>query len=162
MQEPAAPRPTTQGGEVRRQLDRAPGDRFRTPEPPKPAGPSRRRRVGGAVAVALALSVVTFGLITFDIGPGLLVVGIAGGWLVGLAMAGGARARTGDGAGRGRAAAAAGLAAAGITLGLLLDALRAYAVGGVLLPWEYALARFGWVAPLAIVLAALAAALRGR
>jgi hypothetical protein len=150
-----------QGGEVRKQLDRAPGERLRQPDTP-PRGPNRSRRVAAGVGVAVGVAVVTFALITFDIGPGLLVLGVAGGWLTGLALAGGARVGTGDGAGPGRAGAAAVLAAGGITLSLLLDALRAYAIGGVLLPWEYALARFGWVAPLAIVLGALAAALRGR
>jgi hypothetical protein len=105
---------------------------------------------------------VTFALITFDIGPGLLVLGLAGGWLTGLAIAGGARAGKGEGAGRSRAATAAALAGLGVAGGLLLDALRAYALGGVLLPWEYALARFGVVAALAIVLAAVAGWLRGR
>ena len=118
--------------------------------------------MGAAVVVAAGAAVVTFGLVTFDIGPGLLVVGIAGGWLTGLAITDGARAGKGDGAGAKRAVTAAALAAAGIALGLLLDALRAYALGGVLLPWEYAVARFGWIAPAAIMLAAVAGALRGR
>jgi hypothetical protein len=149
------------GGEVRR-LDRAPGERYRAAAPAPKPGPSRRRRLGAAMGAALGTAVVTFVLITVDIGPGLLVIGLAGGWVTGLALAGGARAGRGDDAGPGRAATAAVLAAAGVSLGLLLDALRAYALGGVLLPWEYALARFGWVAPAAIVLAAVAGALRGR
>lgn len=149
-----------QGGEVRK-LDRAPGERYRQPVAPD-AGPSRARRLGAAAAVAVGTAVVTFVLITFDIGPGLLVIGLAGGWLIGLALAGGAPAGKGADAGPGRAATAALLAGLGIAVGLLLDALRAYALGGVLLPWEYALARFGSVAPLAILLAAAAGALRGR
>jgi len=144
-----------------RQLDRAPGERYRQPANPKP-GPSRNRRLGWAAAVALGTAVVTFALITFDIGPGLLVLGIAGGWLTGLALAGGAPAGKGEDAGRNRAAVAGALAAFGLAFGLLLDALRAYALGGVLLPWEYALARFGVVAPLAIVLAVVAGVVRGR
>ena len=151
----------TPGGEVRKPLDRAPGDRYRQPASFK-AGPSRNRGLGAAVAVAVGTAVVTFALITFDIGPGLLVLGLAGGWLTGLALAGGAPAGKGVDAGRTRAAVAAVLGGGGIAAALLLDALRAYAIGGVLLPWEYALARFGVVAPLAIVLAAGAGWVRGR
>jgi hypothetical protein len=149
------------GGDVRRQLDRAPGERYRQPEPAA-ARPSRARRIGAAAALALGSAVVTFALITFDIGPGLLVIGLAGGWLTGLTLAGGAPAGMGEDTGTNRAATASTLAALGIALGLLLDAVRAYALGGVLLPWEYALARFGVVAPLAVVLAAAAGWLRGR
>jgi len=155
------------GGDVRRQLDRAPGDRYRRVETDGAngtagRGATRTRRLLAAAAVAIGTAVVTFALITFDIGPGLLVLGIAGGWLTGLAIAGGARATQGEEPGRRRATMAAVLAGAAIALALLLDALRAYALGGVLLPWEYALARFGIVAPLAIVLAAVAGWLRGR
>ena len=152
---------TPGGGEVRKPLDRAPSERYRQPVSPK-TGPSRNRRLGAAAAVAVGTAVVTLALITFDIGPGLLVLGLAGGWLTGLALAGGAPAGKGVDAGRTRAAAASVLGGGGLAGGLLLDALRAYAIGGVLLPWEYALARFGVVAPLAIVLAAGAGWLRGR
>ena len=158
------PTPSTSahaGGDVRKPLDRAPGDRFRPPTTPTSV-PAPRRQLAAAAGVAIGTAVVTFALITFDIGPGLLVLGLAGGWLTGLAIAGGGRAGKGEGAGRNRAATAAALAAIGMAGGLLLDALRAYALGGVLLPWEYALARFGVVAPLAIVLAAVAGWLRGR
>jgi hypothetical protein len=155
---PAADRP---GGEVRKLLDRAPGERYRASQPPA-AGPSSNRRFGRAVAVALGTATVTFALVTFDIGPGLLVIGLAGGWLAGLALAGGAPAGKGTGPGRRRAVTAALLAGCGPAFGLLLDALRAYAMGGVLLPWEYAFARFGAIAPLAIALAVGAGAIRGR
>ena len=167
--EDARSRPAA-GGDVRRQLDRAPGDRYRRVETDGAdgadgaagRGATRTRRAIAAAAVAVGTAVVTFALITFDIGPGLLVLGIAGGWLTGLAIAGGARATQGEEPGRRRATMAAVLAGTAIALALLLDALRAYALGGVLLPWEYALARFGIVAPLAIVLAAVAGWLRGR
>jgi hypothetical protein len=166
-----APKPST--GEVRRQLDRAPSERYRAAEAgtgtkgskatsATSVNASRNRRTAIAAGVAAASALVTFALITFDIGPGLLVIGLAAGWLTGLAAAGGAPVTKGEDAGTTRAATAAGLAAAGIALGLLLDALRAYAMHGVLLPWEYAMARFGIVAPLAIVLAAAAGWLRGR
>jgi hypothetical protein len=156
-----APRPTP--GDVRRQLDRAPSERYRD-NAAKPADPkaSRRKRLGAAAGVAVATAIVVFLLISFDIGPGLLVVGIAGGWLTGLAAAGGAPAGKGDDAGTSRAATAAVLAGAAIAVGLLLDALRAYALHGVLLPWEYAMARFDIVAPLAIVAAAAVGWVRGR
>lgn len=157
-----APRPTP--GEQRRQLDRPPSERYKAVETGAGAttASSRSRRLGAAAGVAVATAIATFLLITFDIGPGLLVVAVAGGWLTGLAAAGGAPAGQGEDAGTNRAATAATLAAAAIALGLLLDSLRAYALGGVLLPWEYQLARFGIVAPLAIVLAAAAGWLRGR
>lgn len=159
---PEPPRRATAGGEVRR-LDRAPGERYQQRVAVVPSrGATRARRLSFAILAALGTAVVTFALITVDIGPGLLVLGLAGGWLTGLAMAGGARSGSGDDAGAARAATAAILAAAGVALGLLLDALRAYALGGVLLPWEYAIARFGWLAPAAIVLGAAAGALRGR
>lgn len=156
-----------QGGEVRR-LERAPGERYRTadgqgsPTPGSGAGPSRSRRVSWALAAALGTAVVTFALTTFEVDPGLLVIGLAGGWLTGLALAGGVGMGAGPDAGPKRAVAAGALAAGGLALGLLADSLRAYALGGVLLPWEYLLARFGWVAPGSIVLAALAGAVRGR
>lgn len=154
-----------QGGEVRR-LDRAPGERYLAnsggaPEP-VPTGPSRSRRLARAVAVALGTAVVTFALTTFEIEPGLLVVGLAGGWLTGLAFAAGAREPADRREAISRAVVAGLIAAAGLTLGLFADSLRAYAIGGVLLPWEYLLARFGWIAPASIVLAGLAGAVRGR
>ena len=156
-----------QGGEVRR-LERAPGERYGAaggpglPKPSSGAGPSRSRRLAAALAVALGTAVVTFALTTFDVDPGLLVIGLAGGWLTGLALVGGVGVGKGPNAGPKRAVAAGAIAAGGLALGLLADSLRAYALGGVLLPWEYLLARFGWVAPGSIVLAALAGAVRGR
>lgn len=152
-----------QGGEVRR-LERAPGERYRQAngsEPKKP-DPSRRRGVAAALVVALGVAVVTFALTTFDIDPELLIIGLAGGWLTGLALAGGLGMGGGPGGGPRRAVAAGAIAAGGMALGLLADSLRAYALGGVLLPWEYLIVRFGWVAPGSIVLAALAGAVRGR
>lgn len=157
------------GGEVRRRLDRPPGERYRGAaatggsagaEPGRPARRARRRAF--AVGVTLVAAIAIFALVTFDIGPGIIVLGIVGGWLVGVALTGGARPGTGEDAGSGRALAAGLLAGAAPVLGLLLDSLRAYALGGVLLPWEYALARFGLAVPLAIAAAAAAGALRGR
>jgi hypothetical protein len=126
------------------------------------AGPSRPRRAAAAVAVAVGTAIVTFALTGFDVDPGFLVIGLTGGWLTGLAVAGGAGMGRGANAGPRRALAAGALAAGGLALGLFADSLRAYALGGVLLPWEYLLARFGWVAPASIILAALAGAVRGR
>lgn len=131
-------------------------------KPGSGAGPTRSRRVLAAVGVALGTAAVTFALTSFDVDPGLLVIGLAGGWLTGLALAGGAGMGRGPNAGPRRALAAGALAAGGVVLGFLGDSLRAYALGGVLLPWEYLLARFGWVAPASIALAALAGAVRGR
>lgn len=154
-----------QGGEVRR-LDRAPGERYlaNSSGTPGPAstGPSRSQRLRRGLLVALGTAVVTFALTTFDVDPGLLVVGLTGGWLTGVALAAGEREPADRPLPFSRAVVAGLIAAAGLALGLLADSLRAYALGGVLLPWEYLLARFGWVAPASIVLAALAGAVRGR
>jgi hypothetical protein len=156
------PKPTTSsGGEVRR-LAHAPGERYTPAAPAVATALTPRQRALAVIGVTLGVALATFVLTTFDIDPGLLVIGIAGGWLTGLAVAGGRRAGTGEDAGARRAAIAAILGAVGISLGLLADSIRALAQGGVLLPWEYAMARFGWVAPASILLAAGVGALRGR
>ena len=164
------------GGEVRR-LDRAPGERYaldpaRSGPPSGPpgsrppgqtsAGPSRRRRVGAAVVVALATAVVVFVLAGLDIGPGFLAVAAAGGWLTGLALAGGALSGKGQEPGRTRAVGAAVLAGGAMALGMTLDALRSLAEGGVLAPWDYAMTRFGPWALAFVAVAAIAAGVRGR
>jgi hypothetical protein len=151
-----------QGGEVRR-LDRAPGERYgAAPEPPRPGGPTRTRRLLAATGVALGTAAVTFLLTGFDVGPGLLAIAGGGGWLTGLALAGGAPPGRGAGAGWRRAGLAAILAGGGVALGLAADGVRALTEGGVLTPWDYALDRFGPLAVAFVAVAAAAAALRGR
>jgi hypothetical protein len=154
------------GGEVRR-LDRAPGERYAQqagatgPGAPR-AGWSRRRRVATAAGAALATAVVTLLLAGLDVGPGLLAIGAGGGWITGLALAGGEPAGRGPDAGRGRATGAAVLGGAGVALGIVLDAGRSLAEGGVLTPWDYAADRFGPMALAFVAVGAIAAALRGR
>jgi hypothetical protein len=159
------------GGEVRR-LDRAPGERYApgagatgpgTPGPGRPrVGWSRRRRVVSAAGAALATAAITFLLAGLDLGPGFLAVGAGGGWITGLALAGGEPAGRGRDAGRWRAIGAAALAGAGVALGIALDAVRSLSEGGVLAPWDYAAARFGPMAVAFVAVAAAAAAIRGR
>jgi hypothetical protein len=159
------------GGEVRR-LDRAPGERYAagagatgpgTPGPgTPPVGWSRRRRVVTAAGAALATAAITFLLAALDLGPGFLAVGAGGGWITGLALAGGEPAGRGGDAGRRRAIGAAALAGTGVALGIGLDAVRSLAEGGVLVPWDYAWARFGPLALAFVAIAAVTAALRGR
>jgi hypothetical protein len=160
------------GGEVRR-LDRPPGERYapKAPAPGTPGGSgpggrghgwSRRRRIVAAAAAALGTAVVTFLFAGFDLGPGFLAIGAGGGWITGLALAGGEPPGRGAGAGRGRAITGAVLAGVGVALGLTLDAIRSLAEGGVLAPWDYAAERFGALALAFVAVAAVAAALRGR
>ncbi|HEY4752590.1 MAG TPA: hypothetical protein VIH37_04845, partial [Candidatus Limnocylindrales bacterium] len=94
------PMPTkpASGGEVRR-LAHAPGERYTAAAPAVAAGPTRRRRAIAATGVTIGVAMATFVLTTFDIDPGLLVIGVAGGWLTGLAVAGGLPAGRGDDAG---------------------------------------------------------------
>ena len=153
---------------VQRQLDRAPGERYRgalpdaAPEPPPPIPWSRRRRAGLAVAAAAVAGGVTLLLGGLDIGAGLLAIGAATGWLVGLLLAGGASPGKGPGAGLVRGGGAAGLAGVGVAAGLLGDGVRALSQGGVLSPLDYAGERYGPLAILVVLAAALVGFLRGR
>jgi hypothetical protein len=159
---------TPESGPGRRQLDRAPGERYRgtlpgvAPEPPPAIPWSRRRRVGLAVTAAVVAGGVTLLLGGLDIGPGLLAIGAATGWLVGLLLAGGASPGRGPGAGLARGGGAAGLGGVAIAAGLLGDGVRALSQGGVLSPLDYAGERYGPLAILVVLAAALVGFLRGR
>ena len=163
----SSPTPATVAAPGR--LDRVPGERYRgssTTAPPSGHASSvpwsRRRRVGLAVVVALAGGAVVLLLGGLDVGPGLLAIGAATGWLTGLAMAGGASPGRGSDAGASRGLASAGIAGGGIALGLVADGVRALAEGGVLNPVAYVVERYGPLAAVVIAAAAIAGLLRGR
>jgi hypothetical protein len=145
-----------------RRLSRPPSDRYRAPDPEakgaargaggrQSAGRALALGVGVALAVATALTVAGGILL---ITAGLLAVAGIGGWLVGGAV------RTGAGgtvpAPR-RVALSVGLALAGVALGQL--GLWAYGQleGGALGPLEYLAEVFGFLVPLELGLAAVAA-----
>jgi len=114
------------------------------------------------MVAALATALVTLVLAGLDLGPGFLAIGGGGGWITGLALAGGEPPGRGEDAGRNRAFGAAALAGGAVVLGITLDAVRSLSEGGVLSPWDYALERFGPLVVAYVAVAALAAALRGR
>ncbi len=160
-------------------LDRAPGERYAsrgtgsalgadtaaagvTASPGPPAG--RRapvRALLAAAAVALAGVLLFFALGLVDVGPGTLAAAAAVGWAVALAVI-----RDGEGAGlpgRGaRMSVAGGLAAAAVILGLLLGWAWSRSEGGSLPPLEYLDQRYGALAWVDVLVAAIAAAWRAR
>jgi hypothetical protein len=148
-----------------RQLDRAPGERYRSrpgqsgaPDVATPAtGPSPAIRAATPFLVAIAGALLIAVLGSFDIGAGLLAVSGFIGWAVGISIIwggtpGGDRRRTG--------AWSAGLAAASIVLGLVLLWIWSRVEGGVMDPIAYLDERFGPIAYLNVVVAALVAWLR--
>ena len=154
---------------VQPQLQRAPGERYRTA--PDGGGPgdrsapvpwTRRRRVGLAVVVAMAGGLLTLLLSGLDVGAGLVVVAATAGWLAGLLLAGGAAPGHGPDAGLGRGVGSAALAGGGIAAGLLADGFRALSEGGVLNPVAYVAERYGILAAIVIAVAVAAGLLRGR
>jgi hypothetical protein len=162
--EPGERRP---GGPASR-LERPPGERYARSAPsagPGPAVPapwSTGRRIAASIAAAAAGGLALLLLGGIDLGPGLLAVTAATGWLTGLALAGGAPPGRGAGTGAGRATWAGLLAAAGVIAGLLADGVRALSEGGVLSPADYVGERFGPLAILLVASAVLVAVLRGR
>ena len=149
-------------------LDRAPGERYELRTPggavPPSAVPSPGRRVQALIAAVVAAAVgalVIFALGLVEIGPGLIAVSAAVGWAVALALVWGG-AGTGIGSHGSRMAVAAALGATGIVVGFLLNWGWSRAEGGVLDPAAYLDQRYGLLAILDIVVAALAGALRAR
>ncbi len=150
-----------------RQLDRAPGERYRA-RPGQPAapggeatisaGPTPAARAAAPFVVASIGAVLVAVLGSFDIGAGLLAVSGFIGWATGVAIVwggvpgGGARGR--------RGLWSAGLAAASIVVGLVLLWAWSRVEGGVLDPIGYLDERFGPIAYLNIVVAAAVAWLR--
>lgn len=152
---------------AQRRLDRAPGERYRrrpdapdAPEARTDAPGSRTRGVGAALVVA-AVGGAGFALVgSFDLGPGLLAASAFIGWAVAIALVWGAGPSWPRG--RSRATLAAVLGGGSIAAGLALLWVWSRAEGGVLGPLDYLDERFGLLPVADVVIAALAAALRGR
>ena len=153
--------------EQQRQLDRAPGERYRRPAtppagdgPPTPAPRSAARAVLAAVLVADACALLFLALAQVDLGVGMLAVAGFAGWATGIALLWWGRdalpVRTT------RVGVAAIVAGSSIVLALVLDWAWSLVQGGVMGPVAYAGERFGIVAPLSIAVAAGVAALRAR
>ena len=163
MSEPQDPAPAP---ERQRQLDRAPGERYRQPATPAPAAgppatsPSASRAVLAAVLVADACALVYLVLAQVDLGIGMLAVAGFAGWATGIALLWWGRdalpARTT------RMGVAALVAGSSIVLALALDWAWSLVQGGAMGPMAYAVERFGIVAPLSIAVAAGVASLRAR
>ena len=147
-------------------LDRAPGERYaaRAGSGGSRAGTAASgRALLVAVGVALVGGLVLTLLELLDLGAGLLAVGIAIGWLTGLAVRTTPRdvdwARTPDR----RSVAAAAFALAGTALGFgLIWAWSRVVEHGALGPLDYLGERFGPLPVALVLLAAGAAALRAR
>jgi hypothetical protein len=160
-----------------RQLDRAPGERYRGTTPPtgpgaagsgtdKPAtdatphGPSgsARRAVLAASSVALVVAIGRAIVGQVDLGLGTLAIAAFAGWIIALALVWGAAGAPI----RRRALVAAVLAGLAIAAGLVLESLIARVGGGVLGPIDYVNERYGLLAYVEIAVAALVAAIRAR
>ena len=155
-------RPPQPPGE--RRLRRPPSERYRGPatEPDdaggRPVSPRRGLLLGAGAALLLAIAITVAGEILL-ITAGLLAVAAIGGWAVALAVRTGAGATIGA---RRRVVASVVLALAGVLLGQL--GLWAYAdlQGGALDPLAYLAEVHGFLVPLELVAAAVAAWLAAR
>jgi ABC-type Fe3+-siderophore transport system permease subunit len=161
--EDGAPPPSTQ-----RQLDRAPGERYRSrPDVPAPAAaaapaaaPSRAIAVAVPILVAAA-GVALIGVLgSFDIGPGLLAVSAFIGWAVAVAVVWGSDPAP-ERRGR-RVRLAVGLAVGSIVVGLVVLWAYSRTEGGVMDPVAYLDERFGPLAIADIVVAGIVAWVRAR
>lgn len=155
-----------------RRLDRAPGDRFLggapgTPTPGAAPDPPAGLRAGAVRALAAAAGAAAAGALLFfalgllELGAGLIAPAAAVGWAVALALlSGGARRASGDR--RTQMVLAATLGAAAIVIGFLLNWAWARGEGGVLDPLAYMDQRWGPLALVDVLAAAVAGALRAR
>ena len=159
-----------------RQLDRAPGERYRGWTPP--AGPggthadtargaaaatqgpqgSARRAVLAATSVALVVAIGRAVIGQVDIGLGTLAIAAFAGWAIALALVWGAAGSPI----RRRALVAAVIAGLAIAAGLVLESLIARLGGGVLGPIEYINERYGLLGYVEVAVAAAVAAVRAR
>jgi len=155
-----------------RELERAPGERYRARDAgggdqrstetagtgTADGGSARRAVSAGLVAAALgALGFAALGYV--DLGPGLVAVAAFVGWVVALAVVWGA------GAARPvprQPLIAGALGALAIVVGLVLAWAWSRLTGGVLGPLEYTEARYGLLAYVEIGVAGVVAAARGR
>jgi hypothetical protein len=161
--------PAGPGERPPRRLARAPGERFRPAEADAAAVRSRTLfGAGGVVALVAAAGTALFAVLgSFDLGPGMLVVAAFVGWVVALAVvwaapAAGHAARGAGHRSRSRAAAATMLGAGSVVAGLVVLWLWSRLEGGVLGPIAYADARFGLLAVVQALIAALVAGIRAR
>ncbi len=166
-----APGDRAPAGRAAGQLDRAPGERYR---PAEAGDQARTRPRPGAVRSGVTVLIVAaagsgvFALGgSFDLGVGMLVVAAFLGWAIGLAVvwvAPAIRVPGLDGPRRSRRRAAlAALAAAGsLIAGLLVLWAWSRLEGGVLGPVAYADARFGLLAAVQVLIAAVVAGIRAR
>ena len=153
-------RPETPG---ERRLPRPPSERYRTTagppdEPSRPVSPRRGFVLGAGAALLLALAITVAGEILL-ITAGLIAVAAIGGWLVALGV------RTGAGGTlppRRRVVAAVSLAVAGVILGQAGLWWYADLQGGALDPLAYLAEVHGFLVPLELVGAAVAAWLAAR
>jgi hypothetical protein len=173
MSEPG-PDPLPAGGEVRQRLDRAPAERYAdrpATQPPSgegSEGPGRGAGAGSgttrgllaAGGAALCGAALFFGLGLVDIGAGTLAAAAAVGWIVAMTLIWGAGASPSGR--RTRMTLAAGLAGGAVALGLLVGWAWARVEGGVLPPLEYLDQRYGPLAWVNVLLAAIIAAWRAR
>ena len=163
--EDGAPPPSTQ-----RQLDRAPGERYRTrPDASSavaadaaPPAPARSRALAIAVPILVAAGgAALIGVLgSFDIGAGLLAVSAFIGWAVAVAVVWGSDPAP-ERRGR-RVRWAVGLAVGSIVVGLAVLWAYSRTEGGVMDPVAYLDERFGPLAVADIVVAGVVAWLRAR
>ena len=169
----ATPEVTPEGAPegAQRQLDRAPGERYRgkivVPSPAAPATPapstaaagSGRRAILAGIGMAAVGALFFAALGQIELGPGFVVIAVFIGWMVALAFVWG----LGAAPPMPRRRAIAGLLGAGsIVVGLLLAWAWARAEGGVLDPLDYTGQVYGPIAYAAVVLAGTVAAIRVR
>ncbi len=144
-----------------RRLQRPPSERYRTPEPEPPDRPASRARglaLGAVAGLGLAAALVIAGGLLL-ITAGLIAIAGIGGWAVGLGVRVGTRSTASR---RGRMGASVALAVLGVALGQL--GLWGYAEleGGALGLIPYLAEVFGFLVPLEVVAAGLAAWIAAR
>jgi hypothetical protein len=151
---------------AQKQLDRAPGERYRarpdaaTPAAPPTSAPSRTVRAAAPILVAAGGAALIAVLGSFDIGAGLLAVAAFIGWAVALAVVWGSDPAP-EQRGR-RAAAAVALAAGSVVAGFVVLWAYSHTEGGVMDPVAYLDERFGPIALLDILVAGVVAWVRAR
>ena len=159
-----------------RQLDRAPGERYRGGTPPAGPGGAQANAGGGAAAathgpegsarrallaatsVALVVAIGRAVIGQVDIGLGTLAIAAFAGWAIALALVWGAAGTPI----RRRALVAAVIAGLAIAAGLVLESLIARLGGGVLGPIDYINERYGLLGYVEVAVAAAVAAIRAR
>jgi hypothetical protein len=166
---PPAESPPEPRESAQRQLDRAPGERYR-PRPgllpssndavPLPTDRRLAVAIGAPLLVAVVGSLLVAVLGSFDIGIGLMAVSGFIGWAVAVAVVWGGT--PGDDARSRRATWAAVLAAGSVAVGFAILWSWSRVEGGAMDPFAYLGERFGPVAYVNVIVAAAVAFLRAR